>query len=62
VEFCAGGGYLGLAVAAMRPQVSVLLLDRNAISLKHAEARADRLGLRNVSILRADLMDINAGG
>eukprot|EP00597_Dinobryon_sp_UTEXLB2267_P009195 CAMPEP_0170086070 /NCGR_PEP_ID=MMETSP0019_2-20121128/20827_1 /TAXON_ID=98059 /ORGANISM="Dinobryon sp., Strain UTEXLB2267" /LENGTH=442 /DNA_ID=CAMNT_0010302911 /DNA_START=1067 /DNA_END=2395 /DNA_ORIENTATION=- len=63
VEFCAGGGYLGLAVAALRPAVSVLLLDRNAISLKHAEARADRLGLHNVSILRAELVEtVNVNG
>ena len=48
VEFCAGGGYCGLLVAFLRPDVSVYLTDMNAISLKFAECKAKKFGLRNV--------------
>lgn len=48
VEFCAGGGYCGLLVAALRPDVLVYLTDMNAISLKFAESKARKYGLNNV--------------
>jgi hypothetical protein len=58
VEFCCGGGYVGLAVAALRPDVSVVLTDRNSVSLSFAQERVNLLGLRNVFIRLCDLSDV----
>ena len=57
VEFCCGGGYVGLALAALRPDASVLLTDMNSISLAFAKERMEKLGLSNVTILRCELSD-----
>jgi hypothetical protein len=57
VEFCCGGGYVGLALAALRPDASVLLTDMNSISLAFAKERMEKLGLSNVKILRCELSD-----
>jgi hypothetical protein len=48
VDFCAGGGHLGLVLAALRPELLVVLLDGKQASLDEADKRAARLGLTNV--------------
>jgi hypothetical protein len=57
VEFCCGGGYVGLALAVLRPDCSVLLTDMNSISLAFAKERVEALQLTNVTILRCELSD-----
>lgn len=58
IEFCCGGGYVGLAVAHLRPDASIILTDRNSVSLAFAKQRILELGLSNVSIQQCDLHDI----
>lgn len=60
VEFCSGGGYVGIAFAALRPDVSVVLTDMNPVSLAFAKQRILKIGLSNVQCLRADLADLEA--
>jgi hypothetical protein len=60
VEFCSGGGYVGIPLAYLRPDCTVLLTDMNSVSLKFAEKRVAALGLRNVQILRTELSRIEA--
>jgi hypothetical protein len=55
VEFCAGGGYVGLAIAALRPDCIVYLTDMNSISLKFAERRAVKMSLQNVKFAHFEL-------
>ena len=48
VDFCCGGGHLGLVVAALRPDVAVVLLDLKQPALDHAERRAAAMDLSNI--------------
>lgn len=58
VEFCCGGGYVGLLIAALRPDVSVVLTDRNSISLAYAANRAKQLRCTNVTVAECDLLEL----
>jgi predicted O-methyltransferase YrrM len=60
VEFCSGGGYVGIPLAYVRRDCTVLLTDMNAVSLQFARQRVEALGLRNVRFLRCELTDIAA--
>jgi hypothetical protein len=48
VDFCAGGGHLGLVLAALRPDITVVLLDLKQPALDGAERRAAAMSLSNV--------------
>ncbi|CAM9148013.1 unnamed protein product [Ectocarpus fasciculatus] len=48
VEFCCGGGYVGIPLAVKRPDAMVILTDMNSVSLSFAKIRVKRLGLENV--------------
>lgn len=50
VDFCAGGGHLGLVLAALRPDIKVVLLDVKQPALARAQKRATAMGLTNVQI------------
>ena len=58
VEFCSGGGYVGLALAWNRKDVFVWLTDMNAISLAYAMKRASDMGLTNVRAVRSELSEL----
>jgi hypothetical protein len=60
VEFCSGGGYVGIPLAYVRRDCTVLLTDMNAVSLQFARQRVEALGLRNVRFLRCELADVAA--
>jgi hypothetical protein len=60
VEFCSGGGYVGIPLACARRDCKVLLTDMNAVSLQFARQRVEALGLRNVRYLRCELADVAA--
>lgn len=57
-EFCCGGGYVGLLTAFLRRDVTVLLVDRNSVSLSYASIRVHTLGLSNVSTRECDLLQL----
>ena len=50
VDFCSGSGNFGLALAALLPKCSFLLLDRNAHAIDLSRQRAADAGLQNVSV------------
>lgn len=59
VEFCCGGGYVGIPLAVMRPDITVILTDMNSVSLNFAKQRINRLKLKNVHIKLCELSYID---
>ena len=59
VEFGAGGGHVGLVLAAVFPKSSVILLDRKRHSLARAQRRAAEMGLANVSTFYGDVCEFD---
>ena len=62
VEFAAGSGYIGLALAALRPNVRVVLMDQNPVSVQYAQARAIQANLSNVECVVGDIRDFQVDG
>eukprot|EP01032_Pedospumella_encystans_P022141 gene22141-25094_t len=60
VEFCSGGGYVGIPLAVLRPDCTVLLTDMNTVSIMYARQRVEALQLKNVKFLRQELAGIEA--
>lgn len=58
VEFCSGGGYVGIPLAVQRPDCTVLLTDMNSVSILYAKKRVRELGLCNVKFIRCELSAI----
>ena len=58
VEFCCGGGYVGISLAVKRPDAMVILTDMNSVSLSFAKIRVKRLGLKNVHFKLCELTQI----
>ena len=58
MEFCSGGGYVGIPLAFLRPDCRVVLTDMNSVSLQFARQRVQALGLQNVEFLRTELSSI----
>lgn len=58
VEFCCGGGYVGIPLAVKRPDAMVILTDMNSVSLSFAKIRVKRLGLENVHFKLCELTQI----
>lgn len=56
VDFCAGGGHLGIVVAYLRPDCKVVLVENKEESIERACKRVADLGLSNVS---AHLTNLN---
>ena len=59
VEFGAGGGHVGLVLAAVFPKCSVILLDRKRHSLARAQRRASEIGLTNVGTYYGDVCEFD---
>nr|UYG55604.1 glutathione S-transferase 1 [Arma chinensis] len=56
VDFCAGSGHVGLALAScLPPTVQVVLLDAKEGSLTRAREKVAELGLNNVWLIQANL-------
>jgi len=60
VEFCSGGGYVGIPLAVLRPDCTVLLTDMNTVSIMYAKQRVEALQLKNVRFLRQELAGLEA--
>eukprot|EP00400_MALV-I_sp_L67-5_P001133 gene1133-669_t len=57
VDFCSGGGHLGLLLAACFPEIKVICLERNERNCDRIEERKVEGGLENVDVLCADVAD-----
>ena len=55
VDFCAGGGHLGLAVASHFPDSKVAIVDYKEESLQRAQDRVQRGKMKNVIIVQSNL-------
>jgi len=55
VDFCSGGGHLGLLLAHLLPQVTVHMVENKEESLARARERGEELGLTNVWYYQANL-------
>jgi hypothetical protein len=59
VEFCCGSGHVGLALAALRRDITVVLIDCNPISIALAQSRAVEANITNVQFLTMDIRDFD---
>uniref|UniRef100_A0A8C4PY55 Glutathione S-transferase, C-terminal domain containing n=1 Tax=Eptatretus burgeri TaxID=7764 RepID=A0A8C4PY55_EPTBU len=55
VDFCSGGGHLGILLAYMLPECRVLMVENKEASLERAVGRCQQLGLTNVEMYQANL-------
>ncbi|CAG7826822.1 unnamed protein product, partial [Allacma fusca] len=55
VDFCSGGGHLGILLAYILPQCEVVLVENKEESLRRAENRVKVLGLPNISFFQCNL-------
>ena len=56
-DFASGSGHVGLALAQLLPNSTVVLIDRKQKSLDLAKHRAHKAGIRNVRFVCQDLLD-----
>ncbi|CAC5390567.1 unnamed protein product [Mytilus coruscus] len=54
VDFCSGGGHLGIAVAHFLPECTVYLIENKEESLIRAKQRIDKLNMKNVVIYQCN--------
>ncbi|NXG65145.1 GSTCD protein, partial [Hemiprocne comata] len=55
VDFCSGGGHVGIVLAHMMPLCQVVLIENKELSLIRAKDRSDELGLNNIWFVQANL-------
>ncbi|XP_071664317.1 glutathione S-transferase C-terminal domain-containing protein isoform X1 [Patagioenas fasciata] len=55
VDFCSGGGHVGIVLAHMMPSCQVVLIENKELSLVRAKDRSDELGLNNIWFIQANL-------
>ncbi|XP_043238149.1 glutathione S-transferase C-terminal domain-containing protein homolog [Amphibalanus amphitrite] len=55
VDFCCGGGHLGLLLAVLRPDCHVVLVENKEESLRRGQDRAAALNLTNVSLYQCNM-------
>jgi len=55
VDFCSGGGHLGIVLAYLLPQCQVHLVENKEESLLRARARLAQLSLHNVTLFQCNL-------
>ncbi|XP_041340193.1 glutathione S-transferase C-terminal domain-containing protein [Pyrgilauda ruficollis] len=55
VDFCSGGGHVGIVLAYMMPSCQVVLIENKELSLIRAKDRSDELGLNNIWFIQANL-------
>lgn len=59
VDFCAGGGHLGLAAAKVCPEATVVLVETKEESLNRARSRIQEWNVKNVVICQSNLTKLN---
>uniref|UniRef100_A0A2K6EP84 Glutathione S-transferase C-terminal domain-containing protein n=1 Tax=Propithecus coquereli TaxID=379532 RepID=A0A2K6EP84_PROCO len=55
VDFCSGGGHVGIVLAHMLPSCQVTLIENKELSLIRAKKRSDELGLNNIWFIQANM-------
>ncbi|XP_065763161.1 glutathione S-transferase C-terminal domain-containing protein isoform X1 [Muntiacus reevesi] len=55
VDFCSGGGHVGIVLAHMMPSCQVILIENKELSLIRAKKRSDELGLSNIWFIQANM-------
>nr|DBA28859.1 TPA: hypothetical protein GDO54_009150 [Pyxicephalus adspersus] len=55
VDFCSGGGHVGIVLAYMLPSCQVVLIENKEESLLRAKERSQGLGLSNIWFIQANL-------
>ncbi|XP_008839488.1 glutathione S-transferase C-terminal domain-containing protein isoform X2 [Nannospalax galili] len=55
VDFCSGGGHVGIVLAHMLPSCQVILIENKELSLIRAKKRSDELGLTNIWFIQANM-------
>ncbi|XP_027693289.1 glutathione S-transferase C-terminal domain-containing protein isoform X2 [Vombatus ursinus] len=55
VDFCSGGGHVGIVLAHVLPSCQVVLIENKELSLVRAKKRSDDLGLSNIWFIQANL-------
>ncbi|XP_076998748.1 glutathione S-transferase C-terminal domain-containing protein [Tamandua tetradactyla] len=55
VDFCSGGGHVGIVLAHLLPSCQVTLIENKELSLVHAKKRSDELGLSNIWFIQANM-------
>eukprot|EP00795_Rhopilema_esculentum_P000150 gene150-9767_t len=55
VDFCAGGGHVGIVVAYFFPQCQVILVENKEQSVYRAIARIENLKLKNITVCHSNL-------
>lgn len=55
VDFCSGSGHLGILIAYLLPECTVILLENKEQSLLRARERVHKMGLKNVFFFQCNL-------
>ncbi|XP_073717108.1 glutathione S-transferase C-terminal domain-containing protein [Misgurnus anguillicaudatus] len=55
VDFCSGGGHVGIVLAHMLPKCQVILIENKEESLVRARERCTQLGLTNIGFIQTNL-------
>lgn len=55
VDFCSGGGHVGIVLAHVLPSCQVTLIENKELSLIRAKKRSDELGLSNIWFIQANM-------
>ncbi|XP_076004103.1 glutathione S-transferase C-terminal domain-containing protein [Genypterus blacodes] len=55
VDFCSGGGHVGIVLAHTLPDCQVILIENKEESLVRAKSRCDELGVANIGFIQANL-------
>ncbi|XP_028932916.1 glutathione S-transferase C-terminal domain-containing protein isoform X2 [Ornithorhynchus anatinus] len=55
VDFCSGGGHVGIVLAYLLPSCQVILIENKELSLVRAKSRSDEIGLTNIWFIQANL-------
>ncbi|XP_066536170.1 glutathione S-transferase C-terminal domain-containing protein [Hoplias malabaricus] len=55
VDFCSGGGHVGIVLAHTLPECQVILIENKEESLVRAKHRSSQLGLKNIGFIQANL-------
>ncbi|KAK0086342.1 hypothetical protein PV325_003349 [Microctonus aethiopoides] len=55
VDFCSGSGHLGILIAFLLPECTIILLENKEESLNRSKLRVDKLNLNNVKFYQCNL-------
>ena len=55
VDFCSGGGHLGILIAYLLPNCDIILLENKAESMGKAKMRVEKLSLINITFCQSNL-------